>query len=137
MKYENMEQAYFKERPNRFIAQVKIDGEIRSLDEDIELEKNKKHDISIIVDRVIIKEDITKRFSDTLQNGGINNVNENRNKVAADQNAIDIQTTNNTNASATQSTNNTNAIATQNTNNTNAIATPIKTGTYIGVEDAM
>lgn len=41
---------------------VRVDGEVRSLDEDILLEKNLKHDISVIVDRIIIRDGVEKRL---------------------------------------------------------------------------
>ncbi|MBQ2509358.1 MAG: excinuclease ABC subunit UvrA, partial [Erysipelotrichaceae bacterium] len=44
-----------------------IDGELRMLDEPIELEKNIKHTIEIVVDRLIIKPGITKRLSDSIE----------------------------------------------------------------------
>ncbi len=48
-------------------ARARIDGEIHHLSEEILLEKNKKHTIEIIVDRLIIKEDIDKRLADSVQ----------------------------------------------------------------------
>ena len=44
-----------------------IDGELRMLVEPIELEKNIKHTIEIVVDRLIIKPGITKRLSDSIE----------------------------------------------------------------------
>ena len=49
-------------------ARVKIDGEIKSLDEDIKLDKNRKHNISVIVDRLVIKDDIRRRLTDSVEN---------------------------------------------------------------------
>lgn len=43
-----------------------IDNELRSLDEDLILDKNKRHDIDVVVDRMIIKDDIDTRLSDSL-----------------------------------------------------------------------
>lgn len=49
-------------------VRVNIDGNIYDLnDQDIELEKNKKHDIDIIVDRIVIKEGIESRLSGSLE----------------------------------------------------------------------
>ena len=48
-------------------VRVKIDGEVRDLSEEIILDKNKKHHIDVIVDRLIIKEDIKKRLADSLE----------------------------------------------------------------------
>ena len=48
-------------------TRVKIDGRIRLLDEDIILNKNKKHVISVIVDRLIIKKEIRRRLTDSME----------------------------------------------------------------------
>ena len=37
---------------------VRVDGEMRELSEKIELEKNKKHTIEVVVDRIVVKEDV-------------------------------------------------------------------------------
>jgi len=47
-------------------ARVRIDGEVRELSDNIELEKNKLHDIEIVVDRLIRKNDIQERLTDSL-----------------------------------------------------------------------
>ena len=46
---------------------VKVDGEIKDLSENIELEKNKKHNIYVIVDRLVIKEGIRSRLYSSLE----------------------------------------------------------------------
>ena len=46
---------------------VKVDGELKDLSEDIELEKNKKHNIYVIVDRLVIKEGIRSRLYSSLE----------------------------------------------------------------------
>ena len=46
---------------------VKIDGEIHDLTEEIELEKNKKHNINVIIDRLIIKESIRSRLYEAIE----------------------------------------------------------------------
>ena len=48
-------------------TRIKVDGEVRLLEEDISLEKNKKHEISVVVDRLIIKEDIQRRLTDSME----------------------------------------------------------------------
>ena len=48
-------------------VRVVIDGERHDLEEDIQLSKTKKHDISIIVDRIVIKEGIESRLTDSLE----------------------------------------------------------------------
>ncbi|MBR6580231.1 MAG: excinuclease ABC subunit UvrA [Ruminococcus sp.] len=48
-------------------VRVRIDGIIYELSEEIKLDKNKKHNIEIIVDRIIIKEGIESRITDSLE----------------------------------------------------------------------
>ncbi|KMY60524.1 excinuclease ABC subunit A [Geobacillus stearothermophilus] len=48
-------------------VRIRIDGEMRELTEDIELEKNKKHSIDVVVDRVVIKDGIASRLADSLE----------------------------------------------------------------------
>ena len=48
-------------------VRVKVDGEIRLLDEDIELDKNKKHNIDVVVDRIIKKDGFRTRLADSLE----------------------------------------------------------------------
>ncbi|MBE7092285.1 MAG: excinuclease ABC subunit UvrA [Clostridiales bacterium] len=46
---------------------AKVDGEIIELGEDIRLEKNIKHNISVVVDRLIVREDIRSRLTDSIE----------------------------------------------------------------------
>lgn len=48
-------------------ARVVIDGEDHDLQEQIDLEKNKKHNISIVIDRLVIKEDIRSRLYEAIE----------------------------------------------------------------------
>lgn len=48
-------------------VRVRVDGNIYDLSEEITLEKNKKHTIEVIVDRLMIKEDIRSRLSDSIE----------------------------------------------------------------------
>ena len=48
-------------------SRVRIDGNIYDLAEEISIEKNKKHNIEIIVDRLVIKEEIKSRLSDSIE----------------------------------------------------------------------
>jgi len=48
-------------------VRARIDGALWDLDEEIVLDKNKKHQIEVVVDRLIIKEKIEKRLSDSLE----------------------------------------------------------------------
>ncbi|MCL2037145.1 MAG: excinuclease ABC subunit UvrA [Oscillospiraceae bacterium] len=51
-------------------VRVRIDGSIYELEEKIKLDKNKKHDIEVIVDRLVIKEDVRSRLTDSLEIAG-------------------------------------------------------------------
>ena len=48
-------------------VRVRIDGALYDLSEEIKLEKNKKHNIEIVVDRLVIREDITRRLTDSVE----------------------------------------------------------------------
>ena len=48
-------------------VRARVDGIIYDLSEEIKLEKNKKHDIEIIVDRLVIKPDISRRLTDSAE----------------------------------------------------------------------
>ncbi|WP_067621165.1 excinuclease ABC subunit UvrA [Alicyclobacillus acidiphilus] len=48
-------------------VRMRIDGEIRELEEDISLEKNKKHTLEVVVDRLVVKDDIGSRLADSLE----------------------------------------------------------------------
>ena len=48
-------------------VRVNVDGELRDLSEDIILEKNKKHNISVVIDRLVIKEGIRGRLFSSLE----------------------------------------------------------------------
>lgn len=48
-------------------VRVRVNGELRELTEKIELEKNKKHSIEVVVDRIVVKEDVRARLSDSIE----------------------------------------------------------------------
>jgi excinuclease ABC subunit A len=48
-------------------VRVRIDGELRDLSEDIKLDKNKKHTLQVVVDRLVVKEGILNRLADSLE----------------------------------------------------------------------
>jgi excinuclease ABC subunit A len=48
-------------------SRVKIDGELRMLDEEIALDKKYKHDISVVVDRLVMRDDLRKRLADSIE----------------------------------------------------------------------
>ena len=49
-------------------VRVRVDGNLYELSEEIKLEKNKKHNIEILVDRLVVKPGIEKRLTDSLEN---------------------------------------------------------------------
>jgi excinuclease ABC subunit A len=48
-------------------VRVRVNGEIRDLSEKIELEKNKKHSLEVVVDRIVVKDDVAARLADSLE----------------------------------------------------------------------
>jgi excinuclease ABC subunit A len=48
-------------------SRAKVDGELRRLDEEIVLDKKYKHDISIVVDRLVMKPDLRRRLSESVE----------------------------------------------------------------------
>ena len=48
-------------------VRVRVDGMVRDLSEEIVLEKNKKHHIDVVIDRLVIKEGVGKRLADSLE----------------------------------------------------------------------
>jgi len=60
-------QKVFENAKKNGFARVRVDGEIRDLYENIELEKNIRHTIEIVVDRIAIKDGIISRITDSVQ----------------------------------------------------------------------
>lgn len=48
-------------------VRVRIDGDMYDIGDEIELEKNKKHSIDIIIDRIVVKEGVTSRLFDSIE----------------------------------------------------------------------
>jgi excinuclease ABC subunit A len=48
-------------------TRAKVDGELRLLEEDIELDKKYKHDVAVVVDRLVMKADSRKRLADSVE----------------------------------------------------------------------
>ena len=57
----------FEELQKDGFARVRVDGEIYELTDEIKLDKNKKHEIEVVVDRLVIKEDITSRLTESIE----------------------------------------------------------------------
>ncbi|WP_182201224.1 excinuclease ABC subunit UvrA [Paraliobacillus salinarum] len=48
-------------------VRLRVDGEMREVSEEIQLEKNKKHNIEVVIDRIVVKEGIAGRLTDSLE----------------------------------------------------------------------
>ncbi|MGV2794555.1 excinuclease ABC subunit UvrA, partial [Clostridium perfringens] len=57
----------FSEIAKQGYVRVRVDGEQRDLSVEIELEKNTKHSIEVIVDRIVIKEEVRSRLADSIE----------------------------------------------------------------------
>jgi excinuclease ABC subunit A len=53
-------------RRNGFVR-LRVDGEMKSMEDDLTLEKNKKHSVDIVVDRIVLKDGIRPRLADSLE----------------------------------------------------------------------
>ncbi|MDK2799480.1 MAG: excinuclease subunit [Clostridiales bacterium] len=60
-------QKVFEDAKRNGYVRVRVNGEVRELSEEIKLNKNKKHNIEIVIDRLIIRKDIRKRLVDSLE----------------------------------------------------------------------
>jgi len=49
-------------------VRLRVDGKLREVTEEIVLDKNVKHNIEVVVDRLVIKEGIEQRLADSLEN---------------------------------------------------------------------
>jgi len=57
----------FEEIAKEGFARVRVDGEIRELREKIALDKKRKHTIEVVVDRLVVKPDVRKRLTDSVE----------------------------------------------------------------------
>jgi excinuclease ABC subunit A len=57
----------FEDIKKQGYVRVRVNGEMMDLSDDIELEKNKKHSIEVVIDRVVVKEGIGPRIADSLE----------------------------------------------------------------------
>ena len=57
----------FEDAKRSGYVRVRADGNLYELDEEIKLEKNKKHNIEIVIDRLIIRPDIQQRLTDSVE----------------------------------------------------------------------
>ncbi len=59
--------ALFEELGRKGYVRVRVNGEIRELEESIKLDKNKKHNIEVVIDRLIIRQGVESRLADSLE----------------------------------------------------------------------
>ena len=57
----------FEELRAEGYTRVKVDGELRRLEEDIVLDKKFKHDISVVIDRLVMRDDLRRRLADSIE----------------------------------------------------------------------
>src|SRR3954452_15133756 len=57
----------FEELRGEGFTRVRVDGELRRLEEPIELDKKFKHDIAVVIDRLVMKSDLRKRLADSIE----------------------------------------------------------------------
>ena len=65
---KGMHEKVLADAKKRGYVRVRVDGNLYDLSEEIKLDKNKKHSIDIIVDRLVMKEGIESRLSDSVEN---------------------------------------------------------------------
>src|SRR4051812_41437771 len=57
----------FDELRGEGFTRIEVDGELRMLEEDIVLDKKFKHDISVVVDRLVMRDGVRKRLADSVE----------------------------------------------------------------------
>ncbi|MCI2252954.1 excinuclease ABC subunit UvrA [Domibacillus sp. PGB-M46] len=57
----------FEDIKRQGYVRVRVNGDMRDLEEEIELEKNKKHSIEVIIDRIVVKEGVEARLADSIE----------------------------------------------------------------------
>lgn len=57
----------FEDIKKQGYVRVRVDGQMQELSDEIELEKNKKHSIEVVIDRIVVKEGVASRLADSLE----------------------------------------------------------------------
>ncbi len=65
---KGMHEKVFASAKKSGYVRVRVDGSLYDLSEEIKLDKNKKHNVEIVVDRLVMKDDIRPRLSDSVEN---------------------------------------------------------------------
>ena len=91
------EKVFADARKNGFVR-VRVDGIVYDLSEEIELDKNKKHNIELVIDRIVIRGDIRGRISDSVEtalresDGFVNVVLADRDKPESEADVVEFST---------------------------------------------
>ena len=64
----NMQKVLEQAKEKRIMCEYRLTEILYELSEEIKLDKNKKHNIEIVVDRLVVKEGIEKRLTDSIEN---------------------------------------------------------------------
>lgn len=62
-------QQLFTDLRKEGFARVRVDGEVMLLEDEIKLDKNKKHTVDLVIDRLVVKESIKSRLADSVSLG--------------------------------------------------------------------
>ena len=60
-------QKVFEDARRSGYVRARVDGSLYELTEEIKLDKNRKHNIEIVVDRLVIRDDIAQRLTDSVE----------------------------------------------------------------------
>ena len=60
-------QKVFEDVKHQGFTRIRVDGAFHNVDDDIEMERYVKHDIDVVVDRVVVKEGVQKRLTDSVE----------------------------------------------------------------------
>ena len=65
---KGMHEKVFADAKKSGYVRVRVDGNLYDLSEEIKLDKNKKHNVEVVVDRLVMRADIRSRISDSVEN---------------------------------------------------------------------
>ena len=65
---KGMHEKVFASAKKSGYVRARVDGSLYELSEEIKLDKNKKHNIEVVIDRLVMKNDIRSRLSDSVEN---------------------------------------------------------------------
>lgn len=62
-------QSLFEELRKEGFVRLRVDGQVHNLEDDIELDKNKKHNIDLVIDRLVVRPSVQSRLADSISLG--------------------------------------------------------------------